>query len=760
MMLPEIVPEKAHHADLSGHSKAVAAAPCDLFRRVQKRDGTLVDFNRSKIAECIFKAAQAVGGKDRGRAQTLAEYVILDLGRRHNDTTRLLNVEEIQDSIERVLVENGHYRTGRAYITYRNERARRRALRGEGYYPPTLTEDQGSLRDVSVWTSSGDRIRWDRERIVKALVRETRLSYEEARKVSCAVEMEIVHSKISRLTAPLIRELTNAQLLQLNYEKERRLHSRLGLPIYDVEQRLVGGGTDSARSVESEILRQFATEKVLPLSVTDKHGALDLHVHDLDSIHRPLELILEPDPIVTGDWPLSPPEVEASQESAWERFLTDWEREETQLLRITGKRLVWRNANASIAFHAHSSGVDSKTAARASLSKLRRLAGRGGSPPSVVWRLETSVSAHWRSKFIGAQQLSLLPGDEIEALVRGTLLEILQQVAEGGPFWVSCGVEFEVVLEPASKGSLDSDVAAAIAFCLSEGVPLRVLFRRETPVSSSADSENCHLLQTISLNFPRAALIAEGEDDRLIEWLEDRLVPIAEAHRAKRDLIALMLKSGSLAPLSSLENPSDGGIPLKLSDALFGVGVWGLEEMARIHRGHSPSENEETLRWVLKILARLKLRMEEIGKQSGIRMRMTSLADEGIVARLSSPLYSSRFDLGSTSSERDGFFQVSGSGSESNRREGMVHSFLAFGHASVTADFGAYDSQESLIALLNELAADTHARGLAMVGSIRLCRRCGAKPEGKVSVCPDCGSETVYELERKEQGTKNRIARL
>ncbi|MBW7939127.1 MAG: hypothetical protein H3C63_10085, partial [Candidatus Omnitrophica bacterium] len=225
--------------------KPLEDGPCDLFRRIQKRDGRIVDFIPRKITDAIFKAAQSVGGKDYRRAETLTEYVILELANQFQEKTILLNIEQIQDCIERVLVEKGHYRTARAFITYRNERARRRALKGELLIPCELFDGTGSLQTVSVSTSQGDSIRWDREKIVKALVRETNLPYEEARKVSYAVELEIVHSKISHLTSPLIRELTNAKLLQMGYENERRLHARLGLPVYDVEQRLLG--RDAAR---------------------------------------------------------------------------------------------------------------------------------------------------------------------------------------------------------------------------------------------------------------------------------------------------------------------------------------------------------------------------------------------------------------------------------------------------------------------------------------------------------------------------------
>jgi anaerobic ribonucleoside-triphosphate reductase len=85
---------------------------------------------------------------------------------------------------------------------------------------------------------------------------------------------------------------------------------------------------------------------------------------------------------------------------------------------------------------------------------------------------------------------------------------------------------------------------------------------------------------------------------------------------------------------------------------------------------------------------------------------------------------------------------------------------MAFGHVTVAAELSDHENPESVVELLRKLAAETHVRGLTMVGSIRLCKRCGLRTEETMSVCPTCGGESVYELERKERGTKNRIARL
>ena len=88
--------------------------------RMKKRDGTVVLFDQNKITTAIFKAAQSVGGKDRSAARTLSDNVIKELEGLGITTP---SVEEIQDAVEKVLIEHGHAATAKAYILYRQERA-------------------------------------------------------------------------------------------------------------------------------------------------------------------------------------------------------------------------------------------------------------------------------------------------------------------------------------------------------------------------------------------------------------------------------------------------------------------------------------------------------------------------------------------------------------------------------------------------------------------------------------------------------------
>jgi anaerobic ribonucleoside-triphosphate reductase len=91
------------------------------MKSIRKRDGRVVPFEKDKIVSAIYKAAQAVGGRDYATAERLADKVIELAGYYYLDDFDIATVEEIQDLVEKVLVKNGHYRTAKAYILYRKQ---------------------------------------------------------------------------------------------------------------------------------------------------------------------------------------------------------------------------------------------------------------------------------------------------------------------------------------------------------------------------------------------------------------------------------------------------------------------------------------------------------------------------------------------------------------------------------------------------------------------------------------------------------------
>ena len=108
-----------------------------MIDKIIKRDGRVVPFDKEKITFAILRAAVSVGGRDRDIAEGVAAQVVGILNKRFGEAGASAQtappdhptVEEVQDAVEKVLIENGHARTAKAYILYRYEHTLKRAGR-------------------------------------------------------------------------------------------------------------------------------------------------------------------------------------------------------------------------------------------------------------------------------------------------------------------------------------------------------------------------------------------------------------------------------------------------------------------------------------------------------------------------------------------------------------------------------------------------------------------------------------------------------
>ncbi|MFW6261749.1 MAG: ATP cone domain-containing protein, partial [Spirochaetota bacterium] len=100
-----------------------------MITHIVKRDGRVVPFDPEKITFAVLRAAVAVGGRDRETAEEVTRDVVGRIEARHRAGDDHPTVEEVQDAVEKVLIERGHARTAKAYIVYRYEHALKRAGR-------------------------------------------------------------------------------------------------------------------------------------------------------------------------------------------------------------------------------------------------------------------------------------------------------------------------------------------------------------------------------------------------------------------------------------------------------------------------------------------------------------------------------------------------------------------------------------------------------------------------------------------------------
>jgi ribonucleoside-triphosphate reductase len=139
---------------------------------------------------------------------------------------------------------------------------------------------------------------FDANRIAKALSKETRMPAELAQKVAKEAEKVLLKSKTKYLTAPLVREVVNAILIDKGLEEYRHKLTRLGLPVYDVTALIEAKSKDSEGSISinetagEAVLKEYVLLNIFPRDIADAHLSGSLHIKGLGSwILKPSEIM-------------------------------------------------------------------------------------------------------------------------------------------------------------------------------------------------------------------------------------------------------------------------------------------------------------------------------------------------------------------------------------------------------------------------------------------------------------------------------------
>lgn len=760
----------------------------ELFQRIQKRDGSIVDFNKTKIADAIFKAAQSVGGKDRRLSDELADRVILYLANRFEGN--LLNIEDVQDAVEKILIENGHARTVKAYILYRQERTRiRRLQKGplESADLRDLDQPEAGHADVLVETSSDKVVRWDRERIVNALVRETGMVRRIARKVASEIESQIVYAKIHRVTAALIREMVNAKLIEYGFEEERRMHTRLGVPRYDVERVLTS--TDPARRATTpaqadlflaeSIAKQFAANRVYPQSVIDAHLNGDIHIHDLDHVNRLGSFLISPE-YVKKFGPLGDDGYHSSQLPGSYLELVEALVNTLAVLSAHGDGQVgFDSINVFLApFLVNRSGAQIEEAANHLVSRLAAEARKPGMDSHRV-----DVHLTWdiprRLRDVPATAEGGVSTGEAygyyEKEARDLTVAILEacgrQSTEGFPIrGIRPIVHLTDEVFRVPGGSDFLEFCAGLA--TSTGLPAIAMDRddilRAAPFGrwSPENSESfpwkvrAATLQTVTLNLPRAAYRGGGDERRILDQISDCLNMAVKAHAAKRAFIDRLIAAGNDGPYRMLLCQRDGEPFLRSSRLRMGIGLVGLTEMAEAHLDENFLASVEPLKFILRVLAHLHLECKRLSTRDGVSYVLSTTPGTHAAPRLAAiDLETFRNEAGRIFGDDADPAQEAYSiglpmaGEEDNlvnlcKREGKFHDLV---EGNIETDFILPEegiSPKVLAGILEQVYQRTRNVQVAFTPERTVCRDCGAKRPGLHDVCASCHSSRVSRLIR------------
>jgi uridine kinase len=197
--------------------------------KVIKRSGAIVPFNPDRITNAIYRAAVAVGGRDRDRAEWLTNQVVQFLEATIPDG-HTPHIEEIQDAVEKILIENGHAKVAKAYILYRDERNRRR----QSEIKPTQRAEESipwaKLWHILDWAVSNDvhTVEGLNNHITKGEFEEIVDLSETAYELDTATATDLIAERRDELRMVIISGPSSSGKTTTTIKLEERL-SRIGL---------------------------------------------------------------------------------------------------------------------------------------------------------------------------------------------------------------------------------------------------------------------------------------------------------------------------------------------------------------------------------------------------------------------------------------------------------------------------------------------------------------------------------------------------
>ena len=610
---------------------------------ILKRDGRPVPFEKGKIADAIFQAAQTIEEADRNRAEQLATAVTIYLTKARMNVYP--SVDEIADAVQRVLVEMGHPRTARAYARHRERRMRARLLqkppmRTRNATPDTLFDDE-----VLVVRSSTETLEpWDRTRIVAALVRETRLDAPTAETIAGEVEEQILSAHLPQPSSALIRELVGARLVAHGLEQHHRRHMRLGVPLYDVNRILRGPHVMAPQDPESTgqllaeaVKREYALTHVFSPEVADAHVRGELHLHDPGAIDRFHSATQSVEALTRfgigaadGGTYSSPPHFAetllaqlAKATAVWQRYFcipSAWdavnvffapflESFDADRLKQLAQMLVYEFACYGIQHHTDSAvtelGLSWHIPARLCCADA---IGSGGLPTE---RTYDQYAAHSRQ-------------------FAWTILDILQE--EGAHGMMFQAPQFVIDLSPGffqteGHGLFLEHAAHTV---LAHG---NLVFRMERELELLDDRDPWEPREVtssrVTLNLIRAAHHAHDMASFFAELHE--LVPLAlQAHVEKNAFLQQLLAEKEAGTLALLATPRTGRPKLDLQRTHVIVGVTGLSECIQVL---TKKLNKPHPDLASHILATLRSTIDEMKAEYGINAVLGETRDTSVARR-------------------------------------------------------------------------------------------------------------------------------
>jgi ribonucleoside-triphosphate reductase len=268
-------------------------------------------------------------------------------------------------------------------------------------------------------------------------------------------------------------------------------------------------------------------------------------------------------------------------------------------------------------------------------------------------------------------------------------------------------------------------------------------------------------LQNVTLNLPRIAYLAKGEDSRLFSKIAEFVEMAVKAHLEKKLFIEKLLSLGERGPLALLAMERDGSPYLRMHRASFLVGMVGLNELVQIHTGQEMHQSKQAFKFGLKVIAHMKLLVDKFSQRYGMRFVLEQTPAESTAYRFakldlkfhspkSGHIVKGDISKGEVYYTNSTYLNNSAvlNPIERVRQEGLFHPLIEAGALTHIWLGEARPSKSSLANFVIKTFQLTQNDQIAFSPEFTTCNRCNRTSRGLRSSCAYCGSEDVDGITR------------
>ncbi|MEG1641615.1 MAG: anaerobic ribonucleoside-triphosphate reductase [Synergistaceae bacterium] len=637
---------------------------------------------------------------------------------------------------------------------------------------------------------------WDAGRIRDALIIEAGVDPVTAEAISLEIEEDLLKYNRKRITTTIIREMVNVKLFQRGLDAKLADHSRIGLPIHDLEKMILTKNKENSNtshnpesinlSIAEMVLKEYALTKVFTKDVADAHLSGDIHLHDLGMVNRPY--CSGQSVAYVARYGLNIPSITSVSDPAKHAdvLLAHILKMTSVLQNHFAGAIGWDAINMYFAPYLVGWTYEQhKQLAQQLIFEFNQLAGgRGGQIAFTDINLYYEIPNHFRDvpaigpggKFTGKTYADY--DKEAKMFVKALFDVYMKGDSRGQPFFFPKPLlhitdyffkeeGWEEFLDlacklAAEKGNtyfvFDRGGVAKLSECCRLSFEL-------TPEDLDEAKHPWKMrycaLQNITLNLPRAAYKANEDEETLFDIIDAEMELAMKAHLQKRSFLKSILDLGIKGPLAALSISHDDEAYLRMRKASHLIGILGLNEMVEIMTGKQLHESEHAAELGKAVIQYMDIKCQMLSEKYGLKIVLEQTPAESTAlrfAKLDMRSYPGTAPKYIKGNQETGEIYYTNSTHLNYKlvqdpidkvvREGELHPMIKAGAITHVWMGEHKPDSKALASFVIKVFKNSENAQVAFSPEFTICNECDHMERGLTDKCTQCGSEDVDGITR------------